>query len=185
MSSKRIKVTMTLLVFIFIICISILKPQDDPSNIFKCITISTATIIATIIYFNFLWKIKPFNSLHPDILLLDGKWAATMTMKDETTAILDVKIKQTFDTISINIKSSTFNAKSIAATFIKDPDKLILYFIYQTKDNKNKSSIHTPHIGTMKLICSENELKGFYYNDLKESNEITFVRLDNKEDIND
>ena len=69
-------------------------------------------------------------------------------------------------------------AKSIATTFIKEPDKLTLYFIYQTKDTKKSSPLHTPHIGTMKLQCSSNELKGFYYTDQKESADITIVKLD-------
>ena len=95
---------------------------------------------------------------------------------------MDIRIKQTFDNIKITMKTPIFSAKSIASTFIKEPDKLTLYYIYQTKDNKKTSPLHIPHIGTMKLQCSSNEIKGFYYTDLKTSADITMIKLENEED---
>lgn len=182
MSGKRIKVTCVILMFSFLVCLALFQPQDNKANIFKCISISaSATIFISILYFNFLWKINPFKELHKDILIINGKWITTIKFKDETSQIVDVKINQTFDNVTVYMKGPNFTAKSIAASFIKDPDKLTLYFIYQTKDIKKKDMEHTPHIGTMKLQCSEKELKGFYYNDLKESDDITITKVEKEE----
>ena len=94
MSGKRIKVTCVLLMFSFLICLALLQPQDKPENIFKCITISaSATVFVSILYFNFLWKIKPFRDIHNDILIINGKWISTITLKDQTSQIIDIKIK--------------------------------------------------------------------------------------------
>ena len=181
MSNKRIKVTCTILMFSFLVCLAIFQPQNNTANIFKCISISaSATIFLSILYFNVLWKIKPFNELHKDILVINGKWISTLTLQDQTSQIIDIKINQTFDNVTVHIKGPDFSAKSIASSFVKFPDKLILYFIYQTKENK-KGSTHTPHIGTMKLQCGEKELKGVYYNDLKESDNITFIKVEKEE----
>ena len=183
MSNKRIKIICIILAFSFMVCVAIFKPQDNVENIFKCITIAAGfTTALSLIYFNFLWKMKPFNELHPDILVIDGKWVATLTLEDDTTILMDIRIKQTFDNIKITMKTPIFSAKSIASTFIKEPDKLTLYYIYQTKDNKKTSPLHTPHIGTMKLQCSSTELKGFYYPDLKTSADITMIKLENEEE---
>ncbi len=182
MSVKRIKVTCILLMFSFFICLAFLQPQDKPENIFKCITISaSATVFVSILYFNFLWKIKPFKDIHNDILIINGKWISTITLKDQTSQIIDIKINQTFDSVTVYIKGPNFTAKSIASSFIKEPDKLTLYFIYQTKELKKKDMPHTPHIGTMKLQCGEKELKGFYYTDLKESDSISILKVEKEE----
>ncbi len=181
MSNKRIKVTCAILMFSFLICLAIFDPQKNQANIFKCISISASiTIFTSILYFNVLWKIKPFKDLHKDMLVINGKWISTITLKDETSQIIDIKINQTFDNITVHIKGPDFTAKSIASTFVQYPDKLLLYFIYQTKENR-KSTTHTPHIGTMKLQCSEKTLKGVYYNDLKESSDITMIKVEKEE----
>ena len=182
MSGKRIKVTCVILMFSFLVCLAIFQPQDNKVNIFKCISIAASvTIFLSILYFNILWKLNPFRELHKDILIINGKWITTIKDKDETSQIVDIKITQTFDSVTVYMKGNSFSAKSIASAFIKDPDKLRLYFIYQTKDIKKKDIVHTPHIGTMKLQCSEKELKGFYYNDLKESDSITITKVEKEE----
>jgi len=186
MSNKRIKVTTVILILTFLICIVIMQPQDNEANIFKCISASaTITLVLSYIYIHWLWKLSPFKEFHQDILIIDGKWASTITLEDDTTILLDVKISQTFDSVKITIKSNVFIAKSITSAFIKDPDKLILYFIYHTKDLKKKNSNHTPHIGTMKLHCLDNQLKGFYYTDLKTSDEITFIKVNKEDEIDE
>ena len=174
----RNKITALLTVFLTFILFIILQPGDDPLVWIRIASIVAAVvIILVVLYTHFLWKLEPFKRFHR-VIDISGKWVGTMPINNEKEIHIEVKIKQFYDDVMVEIKTNNKHSDSLVTKIINDPDGAKLYIVYKCKPNKKVESKDDIDYGTMILRMDEDVLEGEFFNSKNITGLIELYRKD-------
>ena len=174
----RNKITALLTVFLTFILFIILQPGDDPLVWIRIAsTVAAVVIVLVVLYTHFLWRLEPFKRFHR-VIDVSGKWVGNMPINDEKEIHIEVKIKQFYDDVMVEIKTNNNHSDSLVTRIINDPDGSKLYIVYKCKPNRKVESKDDIDYGTMILRMDEDILEGEFYNSKKITGRIELYRKD-------
>ncbi len=135
----------------------------------------TITLFLNIVYRKIIWKHNPFNK----IPVLKKKYIGNLlSTYDNKKRVVELEIKQNYDSLFINMKTKESSSSSVSANIILENGNYYLIFTYNNipqQKHKDRSKIH---FGTCKLLIEKNKLSGFYFTDRKTTGDICVVEKD-------
>lgn len=172
------KVTALITVFLTFILFIILQPGDDPLALIRIASIVAAVvIILVVVYTRVLWKVEPFSRFHK-IVDISGKWQGELPVGENKTIPLEMKVKQYFDDVEIEIKTDHNHSESLVTKISYEPDGSKLYVVYKCKPNTRVESKSEIDYGTIILRLDEDVLEGEVFNSKDMHGHIELYRKD-------
>lgn len=172
------KVTALITVFLTFILFIILQPGDDPLALIRIASIvAAAVIILVLVYTHFLWKVEPFSRFHK-IVDISGKWQGSLPIKEGKEIPLEMKIKQYFDDVVVEIITDHNHSESLVTKISHDPDGSKLYIVYKCKPTTRVESKDEIDHGTIILRLDEDVLEGEFFNSKNIAGHIELYRKD-------
>lgn len=172
----KVSGSFTVIIGLLLILISCIIWQIDWIDIISyTITIST---FLTIGFERFMWKWKLFRIFNKQ-LDISGVYEAIIRYTHGKGGVkkVDVKIKQTFLTVNIELKSDEITSNSITAEIINENGKNILYYTYITNPKAEYEENNPINRGTTRLIVEETEMAGKYWTGVKTTGDLTLKKL--------
>ena len=170
------KVTALITVFLTFILFIILQPGDNPLALIRVASIVAAIVlIIAVIYTRFLWRLEPFTRIHhiPDI---SGKWEGKFPLNDGKEIDIEVKIKQYYDDIKLELATDHNKSESQVCKISNEIDGSKLYIVYKCKPTKRVESKNEIDFGTIILRLDEDILEGEIFNSRGVSGHIELYR---------
>lgn len=169
------KITALITIFLTFILFLIMQPGDDPLALIRIASIVAGIVIVLlIIYSHFLWRVEPFKRFH-HIVDINGKWEGKIS-DGEREVLIEVKIKQYFDDVMVEIHTDHNYSESLVTEIVNDPDGNRLYIVYKTKPNGKVESKADIKYGTIMVRLDEDILEGEFFNSEKISGHIELYR---------
>ena len=170
------KVTALITVFLTFILFIILQPGDDPLALIRIASIVAAVvIIMVVVYTHFLWKVEPFTSFHR-VVDISGKWEGKLPVSEGKEIPLEMKVKQYFDDVVVEITTDHNYSESLVTKIVNDADGNRLYVVYKCKPLTRVESKNDIDYGTLILRLDEDILEGEFFNSKHVSGHIELYR---------
>ena len=158
------KITALITVFLTFILFIILQPGDNPLALIRVASIVAAVVlIVVVVYTHFLWKVEPFTRIH-HIADISGKWEGKMPQNDGNEVAIEVRIKQYFDDIRVELLTDHSKSESLVTKIVNEVDGSKLYITYKCKPLKVVESKDEIAFGTIILRVDEDILEGEMFN---------------------
>ena len=172
------KVTALITVFLTFILFIILQPGDDPLALIRIASIVAAVvIILMVLYTHFFWKIEPFTRFH-HVVDISGKWEGKLPVDEGKEIPLEMKIKQYFDDVIVEITTDRNHSESLVTKIVNDVDGSKLYVVYKCKPLTRVESKDDIDYGTIIVRLDEDILEGEFFNSKNISGHIELYRKD-------
>ena len=170
------KVTALITVFLTFILFIILQPGDNPLALIRVASIVAAIVlILAVVYTHFFWRVEPFTRIHK-IIDISGKWEGYFPNKNNKELEVEVKIRQYYDDILVELTTNHNKSESLLTRMINDGDGNKLYIVYKCKPLKVVESKDEIDFGTMILRVDEDILEGELFNSKGLSGHIELYR---------
>ena len=170
------KVTALITVFLTFILFIILQPGDDPLALIRIASIVAAVvIILVVVYTHFLWKVEPFTRIHR-IVDISGKWEGKLPVGNGKEIPLEMKVKQYFDDVIVEITTDHNRSESLVTKIVNDVNGSKLYVVYKCKPIEKVESKSDIDYGTLILRLDEDILEGEFFNSKDISGHIELYR---------
>lgn len=172
------KVTALLTVFLTFILFIIIQPGDDPLALIRVASIVAAIVIViVVVYTHFLWRVEPFTRFH-HIVDISGKWAGKLPMSDGKVINVEVKIKQYFDDVNVEVITDKNKSESLVTKIVNELDGSKLYIVYKSKPLGKVESKDEIDYGTIIVRLDDDILEGEFFNSKNQRGKIELYRKD-------
>ena len=172
------KVTALITVFLTFILFIVFQPGDDPLALVRIASIvAVAVVVLIVIYTHFLWKIEPFKRFHK-VVDVSGKWQAKFVDKEQKESIIEIKVKQYYDDVNVEVFMDKKKGESLVTKIIEDPDSSKLYVVYKCKPLVKVETKEDIDYGTIMVRLDEDILEGEFFDSKNISGHIEFYRMD-------
>ena len=170
------KVTALITVFLTFILFVILQPGDNPLALIRIASIvAGAVIVILIVYSHFLWRVEPFIRLH-HVIDISGKWQGVLPLGEDKKIPVEVKIKQYFDDVQVEVTTDHNKSESLVTQIVNDPAGSRLYIVYKCKPLNGVENKEDIDYGTIMVRLDEDVLEGEYFNSKNMSGHIELYR---------
>lgn len=175
---EKNKVTALLTVFLTFILFIILQPGDDPLALIRVAsTVAAIVIVIVVIYTHFLWRVEPFTRFH-HVIDVSGKWEGKLPLSEDKTIDVEVKIKQYYDDVNVEIITDKNKSESLVTKIVNDPEGSKLYIVYKCKPLGKVESKDDIDYGTIIVRLDEDILEGEFFNSKNLKGHIELYRKD-------
>ena len=158
------KITALITVFLTFILFIILQPGDNPLALIRVASIVAAIVlILIVVYTHFLWRVEPFVRIHR-VTDISGKWEGIFPNKNGKEMAVEVRIKQYYDDIKVELITDHNKSESLVTKNSNDVDGSKLYIVYKCKPLKVVESKDEIDFGTIILRVDEDVLEGELFN---------------------
>ncbi|WP_025729712.1 hypothetical protein [Heyndrickxia ginsengihumi] len=169
---KHLKYAIYLAITIFVIC-SLVSPPDSIRDFSGYAGISvTITIIASIVYEKWIWKLNPLEKtpkLHKRYNgILEYNFKGNYGKKN-----IEVYVRQSLFRLNIQLVSDEIVSSTITSKIVEENDNYVLYYTYITNPKSKFSDENPIQYGTCRFIIDDpKKLNGIYWTSRKTKGDI-------------
>lgn len=133
-------------------------------------------LFAAVIYEKWIWKYDIFHKIKN----INGDYCGEISYernKNFETKSADVKIKQSFLSTRVTLKTDEITSTTISSVILKENDAQILYYTYVINPKNMFSKKNPIHHGTCRFLLDDTKkISGTYWGSTKTNGDIVFTK---------